>query len=126
MTIVEYDANGKILSVITIPGSDQQITEIPLYQGRLFLPQGYFIDWANHYVKDDDIAQRPAMGVTFDGTKLKGAAKGSIINIDGTEYVSDGSASIDIEFEDGLSHKITVSLWPYLDREFIREDLTQG
>lgn len=123
MIIVEYDDVGKFLSVITYPTSEREIVEAPLYQGRLFLPRGYLLDWAKHYVKDGDIADRPTLPVTFDGKFLRGVPQDATIFIDGTSYTADGSASIELEFDRIATFRIEVSLWPYLNKEFIHENL---
>jgi len=120
MTIVEYDENGRILSVITYPVSDQEVTEMPLYQGRLFLPLGYLIDWNNDYVRDGEIVKRPSSGIVLDGHVLRGVAEGSTVTIDGQDYTADGT-DIELDFEFPGNYLVRVSLWPYLDYEVFYE-----
>ena len=125
MNIVEHDETGRIISVINYPTSDQRVTEFGLYQDRLFLPQGSVVELKKDYILDGELTRRPEMQATFDGRFLKGVPKGASINIDGDSYEADGSDSIEIEFDENWTYRIRIFLWPYLDKEFLHEDLAQ-
>lgn len=67
-------------------------------------------------VVDDVIQERPASPVYLEGDTLHRVGKGAKINIDGTEYVADGSP-IQLTFSLPGVYKVTVTEWPYLDWE---------
>lgn len=122
MTIVEYDENGKILSVISYPVSDRYVSEIPEYQGRLFLPPGYRVDHATQYVVDNGIEERPLMGVVLGDNSMSGVPAGANVSIDGVNYRADGT-DIEFEFDQDRSYRVVVSLWPYQNVEVTHENI---
>lgn len=123
MNIVEHDESGRILSVINYPTSDRSVFELEEYRDRLFLPQGYVIDWGRHYVVDGEIAERPSMGAYLDGAIIKGVKSGASITIDGEKYEADGT-DIELWFDRSGLFRISITLWPYSDFEVMYENRT--
>jgi hypothetical protein len=73
------------------------------------------------YVVNNEVVRRPIMGTTVERSILKGVLAGSTITIEGREYVGDGT-DIELEFSLAGEHTVKVSLWPYVDQEFIIEN----
>ncbi|PNQ91038.1 hypothetical protein CCU68_18855 [Pseudomonas gingeri NCPPB 3146 = LMG 5327] len=56
MIIVEHDERGNILSVVSYPVSENFVVE--LYKDRVFLPQGFFVDYNKMIVRDGEVVYR--------------------------------------------------------------------
>lgn len=73
------------------------------------------------YVKNGQLADRPAMPCLLDGLVLKGAPAGAVLTIDGADYQLDGS-DVELEFAYPGRYSVKVVCWPYLDYEVIIEN----
>ncbi|WP_438279723.1 hypothetical protein [Pseudomonas alabamensis] len=73
-------------------------------------------DYRKHYVKDDQVVDRPKLALEVSGTTIKGIPTGAEILIEDVRYVADGT-DIHLTFTGGQQHQVLITLWPYQDEE---------
>lgn len=112
--VTEYDAaTGRILgaysgwAVSDFPPDASVIEGLPLHREQ--------------YVLDGRFVDRPASPVGMNGRFLTGVPAGAVVDIDGVEYVADGS-DIECEFAFPGRYAIRVVCWPFLDFEAVYEN----
>ena len=121
MNIIEFDAQGRILSVITY--CEQSVVLEELYPGRLIIPQNRIVSQSRDYVKSNEVLPRPSSPVTIDGPLLKGVPAGATIWIDEQPYQADGT-EVELEIARKGCYWIKVESWPFMDFETAYENQT--
>lgn len=120
MTIIDYDADGRILSVIRYGLPDDPISEI--YPGRLVLPPGVVVSDVTDYLVNGKVHPRPKHPAKLDGKLLSGMGSSAVVEIEGVQYACDGSP-IELGFRYPGKYLVRLKEWPYLDKEFSVEDI---
>lgn len=83
--------------------------------------EGKFED-DTHYVYGGEVRARPVMVTTLTARSLVNVRPGSVITINETDYDCKDGGDVGLEFDQPGTYKITVSRWPYLDKEFTYEN----
>ncbi|MBD8597388.1 hypothetical protein [Pseudomonas sp. CFBP 8772] len=89
-----------------------------------YVEVSYAVRGDTDYILDGEAVPRPSMGSTANGNTLSGVLEGSTLLIEGQSYTADGT-DVELEFTLPGAHTVKVSLWPYLDQEFVIENSAQ-
>ncbi len=120
VNFVAFDNKGEILLIVVCLREHADLNMSANGHDRYVLAP-FGVRSESHYVLDGAVVPRPVMGAAVKGSTLKGVLAGSTINIEGQEYMADGT-DIELEFSLAGEHTAKVSLWPYVDQEFIIEN----
>lgn len=116
MRYFEYDENGKIGGVYSIP--EWEFETNPFYRNMRLAKADNELDEIippTHYVADGKIVKRPTMPLSVSGATITGIPAGSVLTLGEQSFeVDDGEADID-----GYSGTVKITCWPYLDAEVV-------
>lgn len=112
---IEYDNDGRITCVCSL---SPEIYEANKHKQMI---EGRGIPSVN-YVKDGVLAVRPFMQAERELNVLKNLPVPCKIIINGTEYDCNESTAT-LEFNQPGIYNIIVRAWPYIDKEFVYENL---
>ena len=110
MNVVEFDKDGRILSVVTY--FEECSTLNDLYPGCLIVSQDRVVSQSSEYVRGQELLARPLSPVTLHGAVLKGVPAGARVWVDEQPYLADGT-DIELEIEPVGRYRIRVEFWPY-------------
>lgn len=113
---VYRNSDGLILQAHSMP-DDAELMQLPPTASTV----SGFGDTLTQYVKDGEIVSRPEFAIEVIAGTLQGVPEGTEIEIDGSTYIADGSV-IELEFSLVGPHRLTFTLWPYIDRVIIIEN----
>lgn len=113
---IEFDEAGRIICTMSV--SHEVYMANAFIKPRLLEGSG---DPALQYVKDDKIVLRPTQQTTLEGQTLKNLPVPCQIKINNETYDCNDDIA-ELEFDMPITHRITVSSWPYLDAEFTYEN----
>ena len=114
-----HDAQGRVFIVLSL----QQRDQIDLI-ARLNAATGYVdgdVDGRAYYVLDGVVMPRLESPVVLDRGVLRGLPLPCLITINETEYPCD-TETVELEFDQPGSYRVSVQAWPYLDKEFTIEN----
>lgn len=115
-----YDSTGRIVGVLSCPAGMGEAnirlnTSLPAIKVPcLVSPEG-------HFVSDGTVRDRPQGLARLKGRTLLGVPAGAAVTIEGSKYLADGT-DIELHFSAPGRYRVLVSLWPYLEQEFIVEN----
>lgn len=72
----------------------------------------------SYYFFDGEPTKRPDLPIAVNGLTIENVPAGSTITIENEEYLVEETTDVELEFNLPGIYIVTVSCWPYLDKEF--------
>jgi hypothetical protein len=113
-----YDADGRIFSVVSL--QQDLIADVVVLNHASGHIDGA-VDGDIHYVRDGQIVPRLESPVMLQGLVLSRLPAPCVILINDRLYETT-SETVELEFDQPGSYRVSVQAWPYLDKEFTIEN----
>ena len=115
---IEYDKSGLITSHVE---ADEEAYNFLVKSGKHLLETKERYSYATHYVKNNEVLERPLQATKLEGSTLKNLPKPCDILIENQMYkCTDGIA--ELEFDQPMTYHIIVMAFPFKDFEVTYEN----
>ena len=110
-----YDANGRVLSVLSLQQDDQLEALVALNGAAGYVESA--VDGRTHYVRDGELLPRPQSTAVLTGNRLSGLDVPCLVGINDEEYPCN-ETSVELEFDQPGRYRVVVRAWPQMEKEF--------